>query len=332
MSGKFAISACLKPLILGLCIALLALPSVAHAQSPVRKVAIVASGTDEIYLEAARNFAEIITADEASTDVELSFIEAGKGAPNLDLSERIAGSDLVVTVGLNATQFISGVNPRPPVLAILIPAQAVKALLPSIASPVASRQWISAIVLDQPVERQLRLIKVLFNGTKSVGILLSSSNELNPSEIGKLSKRFGLDLYTEMVNQGENIFRELGYVLDKADVFLANPDPFIFNRQTAGNILQSAYRHRVPVIGFAQSHVKAGALSAVFSSPKQIGRQAGEFVLEYFKNDKMKIPAIQSPKYFSVGINRQVERSLGLALPKESVVEREIYSLESAAP
>jgi ABC-type uncharacterized transport system substrate-binding protein len=299
-----------------------------HAQSGAHTVAVVTSNNESIYQEVTRSIAGIL-AGGPSNNVELSFINVGNNTRAEEISRLLSGHDLVVSVGVSATNSVSSLDARPPLLAVLIPLQTAQSIIQSSsASAVSPGQWTSAIVLDQPIERQLHLISLITKGTKSIGILLSPSTGYSKEEIAGLSKRFNMDIYTEMVNSGDNIIRELGFVLEKADIFLAVPDPFVFNRQTAGNLLQSAYRRRTPVIGFAYSHVKAGALAAVYSSPEQIGRHAGEAILEYFSSAENGLNGIQSPRYFSVAFNRQVERSLGLSMPDEADIELEIYSLE----
>lgn len=331
--GNITAIACLpKRLLAALLVAIMFSPLVTFAQPNVRKVAIITSNTEGIYLEVTNSIVQTIT-DSAANNIMLSVIDSENTTETERLSGLISTHDLVVTIGLSASSTINAIKERPPLLAVLIPLQTAQSLLQS-SPPNTTRPSprASAIVLDQPLERQLRLTKIITKGSKSVGILLSPSSGLSKEKITHLSKHFNLAIYTETVNPGDNFIRELGYVLDKADILLAIPDPSIFNRQTAGSILQSAYRHRVPVIGFSQSHVKAGALAAVFSSPEQIGRHTGESILEYFANDEEEFPAIQVPRYFSVAFNRQVERSLGLTMPKESDVEREMQSPEGMTP
>lgn len=325
MSSVIAIDIRLTRFFAVLLIAITMAPRPGQAQSDANSVAVVTSNNEDIYQEVTKSIGGVL-AGSTSNPVELSFINLGDSTLTENLSRQITGYDLVVSVGVSAANTIASLEERPPLLAVLIPLQAAQSLSQS--STTKSRPWTSAIVLDQPIERQLRLIKLITKGTKSVGILLSTSSGLSKENIETLSKRFTLDIHSEMVKPGENFIRELGFVLEKTDIFLAIPDPLIFNRQTAGNLLQSAYRRRVPVIGFAQSHVKAGALAAVYSSPEQIGRHAGEAILEFFSSDEKKINGIQSPRYFSVAFNRQVERSLGLVMPNEAEIELEIRSLE----
>lgn len=332
MGSRVTFGSALKRIFAVLWIAFLPIPFPSYAQSDSHKVLVVSSNNGGIYRQVTEAIHKVI-ANNASTNTDLSFIDLENTSHIGDLSTLSQDYDLVVSVGLDATRSMSALERHPPLLATLIPLQAAESLLNSFPKSVEdSRHWVSAIVLDQPLERELGLIKQIAIGTKSVGILLSPSSAYSVEQIGKLAKRFDLAIYTEMVTPGENLIRELGYILDKAEILLAIPDPLIFNRQTAGKILQSAYRRRVPVIGFASAYVKAGALAAVYSSPAQIGRHTGESILDYFSKDKKEFPTIQYPRYFSVAFNRQVERSLGLTLPRESAVEKAIQSLEKTTP
>ncbi|MGC3963288.1 MAG: ABC transporter substrate binding protein [Rhodocyclaceae bacterium] len=109
-------------------------------------------------------------------------------------------------------------------------------------------------------------------------------------------------------------------------VLMAVPDTAVFNSQTIPNLLLSAYRFRVPVVGFSQAYVKAGALIALYSTPAQIGTQSAEVARGVLAGGA--VPAPQYPRLFSVGINTHVARSLGYQLDSETGIREKLERLE----
>jgi ABC-type uncharacterized transport system substrate-binding protein len=87
----------------------------------------------------------------------------------------------------------------------------------------------------------------------------------------------------------------------------------------------------VPVIGYSKSYVKAGALASVFSNAKQLATQAAEIAINSQKHTKSLPPPVV-PKYFSVIINRQVQRSLNLKLADENDIYQQLLALEASEP
>jgi len=81
----------------------------------------------------------------------------------------------------------------------------------------------------------------------------------------------------------DTLFSDLDELLIDSDVLLAVPDSEIYNSNSIRNILLSSYRRGIPLVGFSQAYVKAGALCAIFSTPEQLAATSGchdRFVLQ----------------------------------------------------
>jgi len=121
-------------------------------------------------------------------------------------------------------------------------------------------------------------------------------------------------------------------LLVHSDVFLSLPDPGIYNRHTISSILLTTYRYRVPLIGFSKSSVRAGALAAVYSSAQQIARQTATTIPLWLTNTGHYATKISYPEQFSVAINKQVARSLGIDMPDGSSITQRLKQLEEGKP
>lgn len=184
-----------------------------------------------------------------------------------------------------------------------------------------------AIYLDQPLERQVNLVMLIFPNIKSIGVLASefSADKLNPLKKEAAKRHITIKSCTiESTSELNRLFNEL---ILESDVLLALPDPLIHNRKTVPYLLLSSYRFNIPVIGFSKSYVNAGAIAAVFSSPEQIAlhiRDLAKQILSPNKPQKRIFP----PKYFSVNINKNVARSLELHLDEAEDLKLKLLHLE----
>ena len=130
------------------------------------------------------------------------------------------------------------------------------------------------------------------------------------------------------ITEDSNPVVTLDAMLGSIDVFLAVPDPVVFNRYSVKSILLSTYHKSIPVIGFSSALVTAGGLIAVHSTPAQIAHQAADLMRELLASGNWTLPPSQYPRLFSVVENQQVARSLGIQLPAATQLEQRLYRLE----
>ncbi|MEK9711247.1 MAG: hypothetical protein VW258_01660, partial [Thalassolituus sp.] len=105
----------------------------------------------------------------------------------------------------------------------------------------------------------------------------------------------------------------LNYALRDAfadsDVLLGVADNGVYSPATIKNILISAYRQNIPLIGPHQAYIRAGAIATTYSSVADTARRLTEL---------LQVPLLSPPAsnpYFSVLFNEQVARSLNIRLP-----------------
>ena len=223
---------------------------------------------------------------------------------------------LIVAVGVQALQYAVKQHGNQTVLGALIPQPVFEKIQAS-----ASNDKLSAIVLDQPPSRQMRLLHRLLPKAKNIGILLGPTSMRNGELLDKAATDSDLKAVVTPIQQENDLTPALKSMLELSDALLAVPDPLVHQPGTAQTLLLTSYRYQKPVIGYSQAYVTAGALAAVYSSPADIARHAAE-IADQFPERQKALPPFQPPRYFSVGINRQVARALGLDLQDaESLME-----------
>lgn len=237
---------------------------------------------------------------------------------------------LVVTLGTGA--YLEGVgraqsNPalqRLPVLAALLPQVAFPA-------PAARGSWrAAAVLLDQPAERIVHLLQLALPGHSRVGVLFGPDSVAVRPVLARALATGGLTLVAQTVQDGgPGIYAALRTLLDEADLLLALPDKQVFQSSNMYNILQAAYRRRVPVASYSAAHVRAGALLALHTEPVDVARQLAEVLRLWLAGRGL--PASALADAGSITINDQVARSLGLSLPPSLALERAIRQKEAAS-
>ena len=283
-------------------------------QAVATQVAIVMSDDSTPYQEVYKVIRAQLTA--AGHDVRLAYAE---GLAANSLSE----ARLIVAVGVRAADGLSSSSNRSPVLAVLVP-RAWYIKVGHVRLSDGGRRSVSAIYLDQPLDRQARLIRLAFPEARRVGVLLSAEQMGLADELEEALRPQRLGLMHATVAEGERLIAPLEQVLSETDVLLAFPDSLVFNRNTAQSLFLTSYRYRDPVVGYSRSMTRAGALVSLYSTPSQIGRQAAEWTGNALNGTTVRLPAPAHPVYFEVSINDQVARSLGFSLPSEAELEKRL--------
>lgn len=243
-------------------------------------------------------------ADGISGALKGAGIEVARVSNPQHLGEVKTG--LFVTIGAQATQAVAALDLSTPVLSTLIPRMAVARIAGE------RRNNLSAVVLDQPLSRQLRLVRAALPQVKRVGAVLGpDSAPLAPALLAEAGK-LGLKIVWRKIESQDELSPALSTILDEAEALLTLPDRLVSGRDTLHNLLLTSYRYQDPVIGYSAAYGKAGALLALFSTPAQIARQTAEIILAL--PDKS-LPHVSAPKYFTVEVNSQVARSFGIAVP-----------------
>jgi ABC-type uncharacterized transport system substrate-binding protein len=272
-------------------------------QAESLRVTVVLSETGGFYLAFSKALRDKLQADR--------FV---LNAARVD--EAIGDTELYVAVGMKAATELAARGI--PTLNVLVPKAGYDRLPRESAQRVTAR---SAIYLDQPMERQIDLLLAALPGTQHVGVLYT----VPPPELANVRRLLAdrnIRLHDHAVDERRSLNDALENVLNESEVLFVLPDSEVYNPGTIRNILLTAYRKQVPLLGISQAYVKAGALCAVFSTPEQVADQAAAMIGRYAESGKL--PAPQYPAEFEVSVNMQVARSLDLHIKDAGILRDEI--------
>ena len=185
---------------------------------------------------------------------------------------------------------------------------------------------ISGIVLDQPFDRLLSVVQAALPNARQIGVLTGPTTQKASRQLERRAQERKLAVAAETIGAADELIGGVERLLPRSQVLLAIPDPLIHNRSTVLPLLLATYRAGVPVVGYSEAYLQAGAAIALFSTPAQIGQQVGEVVVNAL--DDRAGTVILPPKYFTVEVNSAVLHSLGLTLPSPTEIQERVRAQE----
>ena len=176
---------------------------------------------------------------------------------------------------------------------------------------------LSLLWSDPPLERQLRLTRLLLPQVKRVGVLYDTHSEFLLSELRESAHPLGLEVVPQRWDDTRDS-RPLNKLLRKCEVLLGLDDPDLYNSLTAKNLLLSSYARQLALIGPNAGFVKAGSLASTYSD------QSDWLAIldELLDRPPATWPRTQYPHRFKVASNPQVARSLGIEQINEASVAK----------
>ncbi len=274
--------------------------------------AVVLSGGDPVY----RDFVSTFKAEVAGSEWKLVW----EGSGEQYAQSPPAHVDLVVSVGTKASRATLLRPDGPPVMMTLLTRSTFENLK---AENPGRKAALSALYLDQPLSRQLAFIQKLLPETRRVVTLVSPQMATRLSSLRQVAGGVGMRVDGVVLGPGENLVQPLERLLEQDGVFLALPDSTLFTRDNIRPFLLTTYRYQRPVVVFSPAFVQAGALAALHTTPAQLARELGQWLIQQ-PNDPLPLPSPRGPSRFSVEINSQVARSLKLDLPGEDEILRSL--------
>lgn len=279
------------------------------------RVLLVLSDSNPLYQSFANAFKKNL-----STNVQVGVAERAE-----EFSGNRQTVDLIVTVGTRAAEWVAG-RTTTPMLAVMIPSPKYVDLLAK--RPPAAQT--SAIYLDHSWARQVEFLRAALPERSKIGVLYSPATRLDIDELRKRMAVHGATLIAKQSTSPSSLFDDLEDILSRSEVLLAVPDSAIYNSNNIRNILLTSYRHGIPLVGFSQAYVNAGALCALFSTPEQLAAQAGTITNTFAL--LRRLPDAQFPVLFSVAVNQEVARTLGTTIKADELLRLQVDKSQRMAP
>ena len=233
--------------------------------------------------------------------------------------------DAIVSAGIEASITISRIDTKTTILMAMVPKESYYELIHS-GDIRCQVQNCRVLYLDQPVNRQLKTLKLALPASKRITAIGSKNSRRLLGEISRSAVGFGLNINVVEISDEYSALTALNNNLANSDLLMAIPDPVVYNRNTARAILLSAFHQHIPLFAYSRSFVRAGATIGIYSTPEDIARHVAELLTQ-----KRIITSAQQniyPKYYTIDINQRAAEALGLALPEVQLLTQKLKAYE----
>ncbi|MGD8379879.1 MAG: ABC transporter substrate binding protein [Gammaproteobacteria bacterium] len=285
----------------------------ARAATGTAHVTILLSSQGEPYSMVEQTLRQRLEASDTPVSIQSAVVDQA------DTRATLAGNtDLIVSVGTDATREALQLPGDVPVFGLLLPQLAFDALAGE-----AGQHAFSAVFIDQPLERQFHLARMIIPELRTVGVLLGPTSSDRLPEIRAAARQAGVEIDAQVLQSAnDDLAARLNPLLSHSQLLLAMPDPVAYNRFTVQNILLSTFHEHVPVQGYSPSFVAAGAVAGLYSTPQQIAQQGADAVASALESrGPIRLPDPAYPARFQVEVNASVASALGLGPLDETLLQ-----------
>lgn len=236
--------------------------------------------------------------------------------------------DLVIPVGVDATRAVHEQLPDLPVFSILITREA--------HDRIHDQGNATALFLEQPFSRQFRFIRLTLPAVATVSVLVGPRSRHLVPELQDAARRSEFELQVVDIDSTRNIVDAFELALDRGEVIFALPDADVLSPGHARWLLHMAWQREIPVFGFSQAIVDAGAFAGLYTTPAQVGREAAEQVVNMtverinHPQRQWRLPPPRYPAYFEVALNQAVARALAIRAGDRQQLVQSLRTIEQS--
>lgn len=224
---------------------------------------------------------------------------------------------LYIALGIEALEFLQQQKLKAPVLGALVTSNQWFNYQQKKAQKVKDLAQFSAIFYDPDLSKQLILTKEILFPSASIGLLHSSDYWIDKNTLKKIATQLELKINFSSNNKSKNFYKNYTELVNNNDALILLPDKAVYNHNTLPKALLTSYRQNKYVIGYSKGTVKSGALATSYTSSKQYTQDIIESSIKLI-TQKNSGPIRRHSQYFSIMINTQVAKSMGILLPSES--------------
>lgn len=219
--------------------------------------------------------------------------------------------NVIIGIGVQACDHaIKNKFTRDFIICTLIPKKSFQQLITKNDLHKSNSKMITAVFMDQPLKRQIKLARLISPNSKNLGTAFGRYSVSAREEFQALSIKEHFTPQYTFIEDFENPVQVLTPLIQRSDVFIAIPDSDEFNRNVSRWSLYITLRNKIPVIGFSENYTSAGAVVSIYSTIEQLSDQTYQFLIN-FKKEK-KLPEADFCKEFTISINKSSAKILNL--------------------
>lgn len=285
-------------------------------------IAILLSREGGIYADAVNRFRQELEA-QGYTLQPLTFALKGDRS-DAELPRRVLERrpKVIVAVGTDAALLLKSHYERVPAQ------QQIPVVFTMVLDPVGQGLVVSAersgsrfagVALAVRPQRQFRILLDAVATVKRIGVVYNPKDPVSVRLVEQSredAERMGLQLIAVPAEQPAQVASVLQTLANAVDALWLIPDPVCASPEGFQALLEFATRHKLPVLAFAESYVRRGALLAAGVDLAEQGALAAEQVIRILNGEKPEDLPLLTPRRVLTYYNMRTARLLNLAIPE----------------
>ena len=212
---------------------------------------------------------------------------------------------IAITIGGEAAEAVMAQHAGAPFIATVIAPY----LLPK--DPRAGGKPVSFIPVQVPLATLLESVKRVFPNKLRLGMIRNAAlQDGGPDNLKSTAWAAGFSVRIVDCQGPAQLLQVFQSLKDQVDLVLCFPDATLYNSATIKPLVLASLRHRLPLIGFSESFVRAGAALGVYPDFHDVGTRGAELIQKVLNGQA--VAKVEHPRKFRIAVNLNITRLLGL--------------------
>jgi ABC-type uncharacterized transport system substrate-binding protein len=218
-----------------------------------------------------------------------------------------AANQLTIAVGADAMRAVATANGRIPLIATMVFRADVASLRTAEGGGV---RLAGAVWLDVPVSQVVAGVRVVFPDTTRLAVVRSPSQAASSEGLApSLPLPAGVTLKSVEVESAAELIASIRKLRGQVEFMICLPDSNLYNKTTVEPLILASLEHKLPLIGYSVSFVRAGALLGVYPDFSDIGRQTAALAERQLSNPSA--AREEYPRRTGIAVNERVLHLMG---------------------
>ncbi|MGI4791618.1 MAG: ABC transporter substrate-binding protein [Janthinobacterium lividum] len=310
------------PLAAALVLSLFGLGIPGYADPPQRHILIVKSRDNAFYSQTQQGFVDGLKTRGYSTKDAISLdVIALTGDADKDqqiVQEHLhKSSDLIFTLGTDATRAIYDAHPKSSVLFSMILDPVSLGVVKSLAQPGGS--FTGTTLLVDP-GKQFDALQQADPHIQRIGVLYTADDATSLaflSQAQQEAKKLNIEIIAKPIQDPKETVRPiLEQLAGQVDAFWLILDPASAGSRALRDTLEVAQAHHLPVLGTSAAHAHAGALVALSANLRDLGDVNAEMAVPLLEGTSSAAQmSVRSPRQTILSVNLVAAAALGIKVP-----------------
>lgn len=291
----------------------------AYAQPPL--ITVLQSGEGSFYTDAVNRFQRELEGQGVKAQLLIFSLKGDRSDAELPKRLLERKPKVIVAVGTDAVQLLKAHYEQLP------PAQQVPVVFTMVIDPVglglmesaerSGGRFVGVALAVRPL-RQLRALLDVAPTLKRVGVIYNPKEPVFQQMMAQArvdATRLGLTLIESHAETSAQVPTALSNLQGKVDALWLIPDPVCAAPEPFQQILNWAMAQKVPLLAFAESFVRRGALLGIGVDLAEQGALAAELAARILNGERPEEMPLLTPRRLLAYYNRKTARELNLEIP-----------------